>query len=164
MADIRHEQHDWGDIYEGSQAALIQAGVAKPELFPVEPQFDKWGRTRRTFHFESCGRSGSLYQRGTGDYWQVRIYLNDGERRERTAAKNQAAAPKASAAKRDSLEQLRRKVEATAAACMLAADGLARLIAGASQNAGRCMSLIESNLGAARAIADGALNEMRQQK
>lgn len=163
---VRHQQLSWGDIYEGDQAALIEAGVAKADWFPVEPQFDKWGRTRRTFKVESEGRSVSLCQRGTGDYWGIRVYLRDGERRERDAgsvAQDEPAPPAPVAAtRRESLEALKRKIEATGAACILAADGLARLIAGTSQDSARCLALVESNLFAALAIARGGLEEARK--
>lgn len=168
---VRHQQLSWGDIYEGDQAALIEAGVAKADWFPVEPQFDKWGRTRRTFKVESEGRSVSLCQRGTGDYWGIRVYLRDGEKRDagsvaqaepKHGRSESATSVPVAATRRESLELLKREIEATGAACILAADGLARLIAGTSQDSARCLALVESNLAAALAIARGGLEEARK--
>ncbi len=72
MGDFRHSRYDYGDVYEGHKDALIKAGVAKLEWFPAGPQFDKFGRTRRTFHIESADRDITLQQRSAGDWWMVR--------------------------------------------------------------------------------------------
>src|SRR5258708_20226487 len=95
---IKHEQWMWCDTYSGSKAALIAAGLAKPEWFPTSPQ-SPGGRRRgvkRKFKFplpHSLKREAKIRGR-TSDIelidrvkgtWELHIPVSDEEEAKRRA-------------------------------------------------------------------------------
>ena len=171
MKNVRHIICWYGDIFEGAQASLIDAKLAMPEWFPTEPQFDKWGRRRRTFNFQDQRGEIKLAQVGDRDSWCLRItwpdrHAADERYRNRESSGKQRAQldARANQATRDALLRIKHQVEASFAGFELARESLIHLLAGTSPDRQRSLSLAEQSLVSAHMIAAAAIAELKEQK